>query len=118
MQDDDDGMSMADPDEAPEVRAANVRRLRAERRREAQAEDLEFPDEVDTPLDVAARARFQKFRGLKSFRTSAWDAKEGLPQEYSRVFAFQNFARAKKRAVEFCTRVDQVRTFHHPLMTW
>ena len=52
---------------------------------------------MDTPRDVAARVRFAKYRGLRSWRSSEWDPKEGLPQEYGRVFAFQNPTRAQKR---------------------
>ncbi|XP_072326117.1 pre-rRNA-processing protein TSR1 homolog [Scyliorhinus torazame] len=71
-------------------------RLMLEKYKQERMDEM-FPDEVDTPKDVAARVRFQKYRGLKSFRTSPWDPKENLPRDYARIFQFQNFARTKKR---------------------
>ncbi|KAJ3047950.1 hypothetical protein HK097_011022 [Rhizophlyctis rosea] len=65
-----------------------------------EREDLEFPDEVDTPRDVAASVRFQRYRGLKSFRTSPWDPYENLPVDYSRIFQFQNFKRTKRKVMD------------------
>ncbi|XP_077150607.1 pre-rRNA-processing protein TSR1 homolog [Ranitomeya variabilis] len=62
-----------------------------------QREDEMFPDEVDTPRDQLARIRFQKYRGLKSFRTSPWDPKENLPRDYARIFQFHDFFRTRKR---------------------
>ncbi|MCO5562342.1 hypothetical protein L7F22_015968 [Adiantum nelumboides] len=41
-------------------------------RLKSEREDLNFPDEVDTPLTISARKRFERYRGLKSFRTSPW----------------------------------------------
>ncbi|KAM9318836.1 pre-rRNA-processing protein TSR1 homolog [Pholidichthys leucotaenia] len=68
------------------------------RYREARANEM-FPDEVDTPLDVPARIRFQRYRGLKSFRSSPWDPMENLPPDYSRIFQFQSFERTRRRVL-------------------
>ena len=70
--------------------AAEVDELEA--LKEARMEEM-FPDEIDTPMDVAARVRFQKYRGLKSFRTTYWDPKENLPLDYARIWQFENFDR-------------------------
>ncbi|GAB4814739.1 hypothetical protein N2152v2_001785 [Parachlorella kessleri] len=93
----------ADDDEDEGKLAEMLRQIKERRRREE--EDQQFPDELDTPTDVAARQRFAKFRGLKSFRTSPWDPKETLPQDYARVFAFENFKRTQRRAKEAAARV-------------
>uniref|UniRef100_A0A672ZTI2 Pre-rRNA-processing protein TSR1 homolog n=1 Tax=Sphaeramia orbicularis TaxID=375764 RepID=A0A672ZTI2_9TELE len=68
------------------------------RYREARANEM-FPDEVDTPLEMAARIRFQRYRGLKSFRSSPWDPMENLPLDYSRIFQFQSFERTRRRVL-------------------
>ncbi|XP_047450999.1 pre-rRNA-processing protein TSR1 homolog [Mugil cephalus] len=66
------------------------------RYREARSNEM-FPDEVDTPRETAARIRFQRYRGLKSFRSSPWDPMENLPLNYSRIFQFQSFERTRRR---------------------
>jgi hypothetical protein len=71
---------------------------------QAEAEDMDFPDEVDVPDDKPARERFARYRGLKSLRSSPWDPREGTPADYERVFAFENFKRTHKRAKEAAVR--------------
>ncbi|KVI07733.1 AARP2CN-like protein [Cynara cardunculus var. scolymus] len=66
-----------------------------------------YPDEVDVPVDVPARKRFAKYRGLKSFRTSSWDPKESLPPEYARIFAFDNFTRTQKHVLSKALDMEQ-----------
>ncbi|KAI9226327.1 MAG: hypothetical protein DHS80DRAFT_32834 [Piptocephalis tieghemiana] len=68
-------------------------------RQREDRDDLEFPDEVDTPQDVSARVRFQRYRGLESFHQSPWDPYENLPMDYARIFQFENWSRTATRVL-------------------
>ena len=97
--DDDAASDAAMEAEAAEAEAdeatARRRQLEARTRRD---EDARFPDEVDTPLDVAARVRFARFRGLKSFRASPWHPDENLPAEYARIHRFDHWPALQRHA--------------------
>ncbi|KAK3129271.1 hypothetical protein QOZ80_6BG0475740 [Eleusine coracana subsp. coracana] len=101
--DEETGTEMADDENLTrEQIEAEIKKIK-----EANADDEEFPDEVETPLDVPAKKRFAKYRGLKSFRTSSWDPKESLPPEYARIFAFDNFTRTQKHVLAKVSEVDR-----------
>jgi hypothetical protein len=46
-------------------------------------------------MDIPARTRFQRYRGLRSMRTSPWDPYENLPRDYARIFQFEDFKRTE-----------------------
>lgn len=61
--------------------------------------EMRFSPQVDTPVDMPARTRFQKYRGLKSFRSSPWDPLENLPSEYAKIAHFRSLNASRLRAV-------------------
>jgi len=68
-------------------------------KKKLERDEMQFPDEVETPRDVLARDRFARYRGLEHFRTSAWDRNESLPLEYSQIFRFEDFKQSEKAAL-------------------
>ncbi|CDZ97146.1 Uncharacterized conserved protein [Phaffia rhodozyma] len=62
--------------------------------------DQAFPDEIDTPMHIPASTRFQRYRGLRSFRTSPWDPYENLPVDYAKIFGFKDYERTGKRVIK------------------
>ena len=65
--------------------------------REREDDERLWPDEVEAPIDMPARERFARYRGLDSFRTSVWDPKESLPADYSRIFQLEHFEHFVRR---------------------
>jgi pre-rRNA-processing protein TSR1 len=63
-------------------------------------DEMEFPDEVDTPIDIPARERFSKYRGLASMKQGSWDPLEDLPKEYGNIYSFENLRYLQKVAVK------------------
>jgi pre-rRNA-processing protein TSR1 len=65
-----------------------------------ERDEQTHPDEVEYPMHTECRTRFARYRGLKSFKDSAWDSRENLPLEYGQIFQFQNFEASKNRVIK------------------
>ncbi len=73
-----------------------------------ERDEQRWPDEVEAPQDIPARERFQKYRGLDSFRTAAWDPRENLPPEYSRIFQIPNYAHFVRRTTRSAIEAENL----------
>lgn len=65
-----------------------------------ERDEMDFPDEVDTPADQLARERFSEYRSVMNIKTCNWDPFESLPKEYAHIWRFENFAQIKKLAIK------------------
>ena len=100
------GLSAEDDDSAyphstidePDESKANDDELMATKVK-LERDELQWPDEVDYPMDTVCHERFARYRGLKSVKESEWDPKENLPVEYSQIFSFADFKHSRAVAM-------------------
>eukprot|EP01029_Cantina_marsupialis_P028652 TRINITY_DN777829_c0_g1_i1.p1 TRINITY_DN777829_c0_g1~~TRINITY_DN777829_c0_g1_i1.p1 ORF type:complete len:865 (-),score=217.34 TRINITY_DN777829_c0_g1_i1:203-2674(-) len=81
-----------------------------EEKRRLEADEKEFPDEIELPPHTRAYERLLKYRFLQSVRSSNWDPMLNLPREYAFINRFDSFehegrqvmneSASKERAVE------------------
>ncbi|KAI9664341.1 MAG: hypothetical protein M1831_002274 [Alyxoria varia] len=85
----------------PEDHAEGLSAFRSKRKGEAE-EDLRFPDEVELHPNVVARERLDRYRGLRSLKTSTWDTEEDKPHEpedWSRLVDVTDYKGAKNKVM-------------------
>ena len=88
-------------DRSPDDEADDIAAYRTKRGEEAK-EDVPYPDEIELHPDVLARERLAKYRGLKSLKTSPWDATEDQPYqpaEWDQLLDIGNYKGAKNRVM-------------------
>ncbi|RPA94819.1 DUF663-domain-containing protein [Choiromyces venosus 120613-1] len=95
----DDAKSEMFLDPAPEQELQQIAEFRKSRATEL-AEDREFPDEIELHPNVLARERLSRYRGLKSLRTSPWEAEEDRPfqpADWDRLAKITDYKSAKNK---------------------
>ena len=102
---DDDDISYAsnesnnEEDEEEKKRISNKHKMKTGLKYRTQ-EEMEFQDEVDTPIDIPAKERFHKYRALESMKSGLWNPLENLPKEYNCIFSFDNIKNTYRIAVK------------------
>ncbi|CAJ07007.1 conserved hypothetical protein [Leishmania major strain Friedlin] len=76
--------------------------LEMEKLKELSEEETWNPDMVDTPVNIPARQRFAKYRGMRSFHTGRWDPAENLPPQYAYIYKLQGYSRIRESAIDAC----------------
>ncbi len=87
-----------EPDEDEDSKQLEA--FRAKKRDEA-VDDKEFPDEIELHPNVLARERLIRYRGLKSLRTSEWQADEDRPhepEEWQRLLQIPDYQSSRVRS--------------------
>ena len=101
MKDDDADISSGEDEmdtKAMEQEENNPSRkhLMATSLRERTKEDMQFPDEVDTPSEGSAVLRFKKYHPFTHYKSL--DPKSELPKEFEHIYLFGNPFNSKKVA--------------------
>ena len=63
-------------------------------------DEMDVPDEVDTPVDIPCRERFSKYRGLSSMAIGSMDPTFNLPKEYNNIYSFENIKHTNKESIK------------------
>lgn len=108
--------SIASGDSADTAMMTDVSELNERREKEeleklrSEREHKMFPDEIDTPMDTAARLRFIRYRPVADFKVSRDDKSENnagafhpddnLPPEYRSICQFENFFATRHRVLK------------------
>ena len=105
LKDDDDDISYKSDEKQEKEDEEEIQKISKKHKEKTNLqyrtkEEMEFQDEVDTPIDIPAKERFKKYRGLDSMKTGSWDPLINLPKEYKTIFSFENLKNTYKLAVK------------------
>ena len=105
IQDDEDDISyksdenLEKEDEEEKIKISNKHKQKTSIQYRTK-DEMEFKDEVDTPIDMPAKERFKKYRGLDSMKTGSWNPLINLPKEYRTIFSFENIKNTYRLSVK------------------